>query len=71
MQRKYNESLPALEKALELDPGNAQALYSKGFVLYELGEDEEALTALDKALELDPGLSSAVYLRGRALERRA
>ena len=41
---------------LSLDPNNADAWFSKGFALLQLGKYQEALDALNKALEINPNL---------------
>jgi tetratricopeptide (TPR) repeat protein len=51
-----------LDKAIALDPGNAEAWIQKGILeQYDLDNDEAALTAYDKALALAPGKNN--YLR--------
>jgi len=51
---RNEEALPVIEKSLELDPKNALALDTKGFILYNLGKFEESIKNYDKAIELDP-----------------
>lgn len=51
-QRKYEEIIKANDKAIEINPENADAWYNKGFALYELGEYEEATKAYDKARKI-------------------
>jgi tetratricopeptide (TPR) repeat protein len=61
LEGKYEEAITWIDKALEIDPGNAQvlnsktlALYNKGLTLDNIGNHEEAITWYDKALEIDP-----------------
>jgi tetratricopeptide (TPR) repeat protein len=56
----YEEAIKAYDKALELDPRNAQAWFAKGTVLSLLAGStndddlyEDSIKALDKAIELD------------------
>ncbi len=45
----YREAARLIEKALELEPGNAAIIDSYGWVLYRLGRHEQALTELERA----------------------
>ncbi len=51
-QRKYEEAIKAYDKAIEINPENADAWYNKGFALYELGKNEEATKAYDTARKI-------------------
>ena len=51
-QRKNEEAIKAYDKAIEMNPENADEWYNKGFALYELGKYEEATKAYDKAREI-------------------
>lgn len=51
---KYDETIQALDKALELDSQNANSWYYKGKALYSLGRYDEALHAYNKVIELQP-----------------
>jgi len=50
--------------ALELDPGNAEALARLGFLLFRSGEAELGLATVDRALAESPGYPEALYFRG-------
>ena len=54
------------DKAIELDPKNAEAYYKRGNSKYRLGKDEEAIKDYDKAIELNPQYAEAYYYRGHA-----
>jgi Flp pilus assembly protein TadD len=41
-QGKYNEALPALDKAIQLNPNYIDAWHNKGVALKLLGRDAEA-----------------------------
>jgi tetratricopeptide (TPR) repeat protein len=58
-QSKYNESLQALNKAIELKPDLAEAWEVKGLLLGLLGRCNESIQAIDKAIELKPDLVGA------------
>lgn len=64
-----------LDKALKIDPGNADALYNLGQVARERNQLERAVRLFRKALERDPrypdaalGLGEALYVQGKAEE---
>ena len=52
-QSEYERAIECFDKAIELDPDNADAYWNKGVAL-SVFEDEEAHTYIGKALELDP-----------------
>lgn len=60
---KYEETLEACDKAIELDPQCAEAYYNKGYTLGNFGRYEEALEAYDKAIELKPDYVGAYHQR--------
>ncbi len=51
---RYNESLLAYEKAIDLNEGLDRAWFRKGYVLRMLGRNDEALESFRKAAQLDP-----------------
>ncbi|MCZ7392205.1 MAG: tetratricopeptide repeat protein, partial [Candidatus Methanoperedens sp.] len=51
-QRKYDEAIKSYDKAIKVNPENADAWYNKGFALYELGKYEEATQAYDTARKI-------------------
>jgi len=66
---RHEDALAAFDKALQLDPYNANAWVSRAIELRFLNRDEDALVALDKAVELDPNISHAWILRGLSFAR--
>jgi tetratricopeptide (TPR) repeat protein len=56
--RKVEESLEIINKALKLKPGNGDYLDTKGMGLYKLGKYSEALELLEKARDLKKPLYS-------------
>lgn len=64
----YELAIADYGKAIEMDPGFAEAHYNRGFSFYELGHYEEAITDLSRAIELNPndsryyGQRSLVYI---------
>ena len=59
-------AIPALDRALELDPSNAAALRWRGHCLNWIGSFEDALADYDRAIEIDPGFAWTHYARGMA-----
>ncbi|HZJ01880.1 MAG TPA: tetratricopeptide repeat protein, partial [Gemmatimonadaceae bacterium] len=64
--KAMKEALDAVNKALEIDPGLADAHASKGLILTHSGQMAEGLRSLQRAVELNPGHASAQNLLGRA-----
>ncbi|KAL8197321.1 UNVERIFIED_CONTAM: hypothetical protein K2H54_020366 [Gekko kuhli] len=52
--RLLEEALVSCDEAMRLDPDNAKALYWKGKLLAEQGEDQAAMEMLKRALQLEP-----------------
>jgi len=65
---RYQDALNAFDKAIEIDPNNANAWSGKGFALKNLERFQEALDAFDKATELDPDLLNAWLHKGYTLD---
>jgi TolB-like protein/serine/threonine protein kinase/DNA-binding winged helix-turn-helix (wHTH) protein/Flp pilus assembly protein TadD len=54
------------QRALELNPGDAVALYQYGFFLSLVGNPDEAFPLLEQVLDLDPLSPIVLYRAGRA-----
>lgn len=60
LESKQDEpELTAAEKAIQANPNNHQAWYSKGQALFNLERHQEALAAYDKALQINPNYIQA------------
>ena len=57
-----------IERAIELDPNNRMAVYSRGFLHYITGNWSEALALARRAIALDDKYAAARLLSGRALK---
>jgi tetratricopeptide (TPR) repeat protein len=75
----YEESVEALNRAIELDPGNSTLHIHKGFFIANMadlsghkneGLYEEAIKEFDKALELDPMNEEAWTYKASVLDTR-
>jgi tetratricopeptide (TPR) repeat protein len=70
-QDKPQESIEVLKKALEIDPKNANALNSLGFIYTEAGKNlEEAVSLCRKAVEINSRSSAYLDSLGWALYRQ-
>jgi Flp pilus assembly protein TadD len=66
---RYAKALTAFERALRLDPQDADTWAKKGAALQALGRYEEALAAYEEALRLNPNESAATDGKANALSR--
>ncbi len=64
---RYQDAIDAYDKAIEIDPYNADAWMSKAGALNCLGRYQDALDAVDKVIELDPNNAHAWTLKGALL----
>ncbi|HHT9125059.1 MAG TPA: tetratricopeptide repeat protein [Candidatus Brocadiia bacterium] len=64
---KYEEANTCFNKAIEIDPQNAEAWVQKGFALRRLYRYEGAITCFDKAIEIQSQLEWAWHGKGGAL----
>lgn len=68
-RQEYQAAVGNYSRAIRLDPGYTEALYSRG-VLYwrELGQYDSAIQDLTRVLELDPSWAMAYLNRGLAFK---
>jgi len=59
----------AFERAVDMEPGMAEAWNNLALVLGKLGLEREAMAALDRAVEANPGLSAARTNLGSLMSR--
>lgn len=64
---RHDEALASFDKALAINPRNADTVRNRADTLYDLGRIEEALAGYDKALEIDPRHVGALVNRGLLL----
>ena len=69
----YAEQLRSFEKAVALDPNNAEALFNKGYALAGMKRYDEAIAAFDQVTNINPSYPNlqknreiAVILRDKA-----
>lgn len=66
-QYKFNDSVQAYDKALQIDESHIPALAGKGEALWKMGRYNESIISFDKALNLDPNYVRAWVGKGVAL----
>jgi TolB-like protein len=59
--RTYDGAVAALERAVALDPRNAEAQHQLGAIQWQLGHDTAAVRALLLALDIEPGRSISLF----------
>jgi tetratricopeptide (TPR) repeat protein len=57
-------------QALQLRPGDANALDSRGLVYLKLGKFDDAIADYDAALKINPRIAASLYGRGIAKQRK-
>ena len=67
-QLRLDESLEAINRALEINPKEMWAMLNKGIVLYMKGRYIDALEALDEALNINPNIAAAQFRRNIILQ---
>lgn len=68
-RRLFAEAAVELDRAIEVQPGEAGLYYHRGNARLAAGRGEEALSDYAKAVELNPGEATYVAARGLALHR--
>ena len=64
---QHDQAILYYNKAIEINPGFANAYFSRGVSLAEgKGEYDEAISDYNRALEIDPGFAKAILARGVA-----
>ncbi len=65
VKNQYQESLAPAQKAVEINPGSAEAHFVLGRLLAKLGKEIEAEKALRRSTQIDPKYGEAYYLLSR------
>ena len=65
----YADAVVAYDKAVFIQPGNADAWNNRGIALENLGQYSEAVSSYDKAVTLQPGYAEAWFNRGVAFRK--
>ena len=65
--KRYDEAVASIDRALTLDPENADWWDSRGEILLAAGRYQEAIAAYDQALARSPELASSRQGKAQAL----
>jgi tetratricopeptide (TPR) repeat protein len=68
-QGRYADALAAYDRAVFINPGNADAWNNRGIALENLGRYSEAVASYDKVISLQPGYADAWFNRGVAFRK--
>ncbi len=68
---RYEEAIIVIDKVLDIDSADKDALFNKGTMLYKLEKFQEAIEMFDKALEIDPQDADVINGRTLAVEELA
>ena len=63
---RYDEAMTSYDKAIQIEPDNAKAWFSKGAALMNLQRYEEAFTSYDRATQIKLDFSEAWFGKGAA-----
>jgi tetratricopeptide (TPR) repeat protein len=64
---QHDQAIPYYNKAIEINPGFANAYFSRGVAFAEgKGQYDEAIADYNKAIEINPTFAKAILLRGVA-----
>jgi tetratricopeptide (TPR) repeat protein len=67
--RKYNESVAAFDRAIQLDANFYQAYYAKGLALYSQEKYQEAATQFDRATQIEPNIYEFWRMKAQTLDQ--
>jgi len=62
--KNYQKANSLIDKALEIDPNNVDAINNKAVILFHLGRIDQAESYVDKALEIDDSYPFSLYNKG-------
>ena len=65
---QFEEAVQAFDRAIQLNPDNAEAHSNRGVALQRQGRLEEAVQSIDRAIQLNPDYAEAYSNRGVALQ---
>ena len=59
----FNKSREVLDEMLEMNPNDAQVIYTKGMTFYKMGNTAKAEFYFNRAFEIDPSLKTLRYTK--------
>jgi tetratricopeptide (TPR) repeat protein len=69
IEGRYDEAIASHDKAIQIEPDNHRAWFSKGAALTKLQHYEEAIASYDRATQIKPDFSEAWFGRGTVLSK--
>ncbi len=66
--KAFNNALQSYEKAIQINPKDANLWHEKGVILREVDRGNEAIRAFDKSIEINPDGPNAWYDKGVTLK---
>jgi tetratricopeptide (TPR) repeat protein len=67
---EYDLAISEFNKALEINPRDANAYYNRGLAYWHEGKFDQAILDYSKAIEINPGLAEAYINRGSAYSKK-
>jgi predicted O-linked N-acetylglucosamine transferase (SPINDLY family)/predicted SAM-dependent methyltransferase len=67
-QGKLDQAVTLFNAALNIDPGNAHALYSLGLIAMNAGQIPQALALCQRGVDANPGFAPLRYLQGAVFQ---
>lgn len=64
----YDKAIKSYNRALEIDPKNVEALYSRGWNYFNKGEYDAAIKDFNEAIRLDPKNADAFFYRAYSFD---
>ncbi len=64
---RKQEALASLDRALETNPGYLPALFNRGVLRFEMGDENGALADFDRAINIDPKAAAPYFNRAAVL----
>ena len=68
-EARYEDAIAAHNTAIQLDPENSKACFSKGAALAKLQRYDEAIVTYEQAIQIDPDFSEAWFGQGAVLTK--
>ena len=69
-ENRFEDAIAAYDKALQMEPDNPKAWFSRGAALVKLQQWDGALQAYDRALQLKPDIAEAWFGRAAVLVKQ-
>lgn len=66
---RIDEALENFNRAIQLNPNNAEAHANRGGILFTKGDFRDAIIDYTRAIEINPGFAGAYYSRGKVREK--